>query len=115
MGRLGNMPSGGIYSRRGDSRWRPHCLVPFPFAANDHQTANARDVSNAGGGFTVPQPEWNEDGLADSLAALLGAPEDLRVMGDKARSLGKPKAAQAIVEDCIGFLQTRGLKEAAIG
>jgi UDP-N-acetylglucosamine--N-acetylmuramyl-(pentapeptide) pyrophosphoryl-undecaprenol N-acetylglucosamine transferase len=93
----------------------PTVLVPFPYAANDHQTANARDVSNAGGGFTVPQTEWNEDTLSNTLCDLFQEPHELTNMAEKARELGGPKAANAIVEDCLVFLRERGLKEAAHG
>jgi len=93
----------------------PTVLVPFPYAANDHQTANARDVSNAGGGLTVPQPEWDEEALSKTLCDLFQGTDELNNMADKARELGRPKAANAIVEDCLVFLQERGLKEAAHG
>src|SRR5690606_18353109 len=36
---------------------RPCLMVPYPFAADDHQTANAASVAKAGGGWLVPQGE----------------------------------------------------------
>lgn len=49
---------------------RPALLIPYPFATDDHQTANARAFSDAGGGWTIPQ-----SGLAP--AALAARLEDL--------------------------------------
>jgi len=90
----------------------PTILVPFPYAANDHQTANARDVSDAGGGFTVPQSEWEIEDLAGQLVPVLQERARLAEMSRQARALGRPRAAEAIVEDCVDLLRGRGIKEA---
>ncbi len=86
----------------------PTVLVPFPYAANDHQTANAREISDVGGGWTVPQTAWNTDQLAGELATVLGNEADLQAMADSARQLGRPEAADSIVEDALELLIERG-------
>ena len=86
----------------------PTVLVPFPYAANDHQTANAREVSDVGGGWTVPQSSWNEEKLAGELAAVLGNQSELQSMSESARQLGRPEAADSIVGDAMDLLAQQG-------
>jgi UDP-N-acetylglucosamine--N-acetylmuramyl-(pentapeptide) pyrophosphoryl-undecaprenol N-acetylglucosamine transferase len=88
----------------------PSLLVPFPYAANDHQTANARAISEAGGGITVPQETWDEAGLANQLASLFGDGSAMENMAAEAREQGRPQAAAAIAEDCVELLRERGSK-----
>ena len=45
----------------------PALLVPFPFAAGDHQAWNARAFAQAGAGHWVRQQDWQEAALADQL------------------------------------------------
>lgn len=78
---------------------RPAFFVPFPFAADDHQAANAQSLVEAGGALMERESTLTVDGLAHRLGALLDAPEILAAMGRKTLACGRPNAADAIVDD----------------
>jgi UDP-N-acetylglucosamine--N-acetylmuramyl-(pentapeptide) pyrophosphoryl-undecaprenol N-acetylglucosamine transferase len=74
-------------------------LVPFPHAVDDHQTANARFLADHGGAILIQQ----RDLTPEKLATLIGALDRnaLLEMARKARSLGKPEAAQLVARRCM--------------
>jgi UDP-N-acetylglucosamine--N-acetylmuramyl-(pentapeptide) pyrophosphoryl-undecaprenol N-acetylglucosamine transferase len=74
-------------------------LVPFPYAVDDHQTANARFLADKGAAILVPQSEMS----APRLAALIGSLDrpKLLEMAGKARALGKPDAARVVARRCM--------------
>jgi UDP-N-acetylglucosamine--N-acetylmuramyl-(pentapeptide) pyrophosphoryl-undecaprenol N-acetylglucosamine transferase len=74
-------------------------LVPFPFAVDDHQTANARYLADAGAGVLVQQRDLTPEHLAELLRGL--ARERLLVMANLARALGRPDATRAVAEACL--------------
>ncbi|MDR0379684.1 MAG: undecaprenyldiphospho-muramoylpentapeptide beta-N-acetylglucosaminyltransferase [Candidatus Accumulibacter sp.] len=72
-------------------------LVPFPFAVDDHQTANARFLADAGAARLLPQNEMTPE----AVARLLGrAPGEWRHMAERARALAKPEAAETVAHVC---------------
>ena len=73
-------------------------LVPFPHAVDDHQTANARFLSEAGAAILIPQNEFSPTGLSSLLSQLNRAA--LATMAAKARALGRPDAAKAVADVC---------------
>ena len=75
---------------------RPAVLVPLPTAMDDHQSANARALAEAGGAVLVPQAQFTPERLADELARL--TPERLAAMAGAARALGRPDAAAALAD-----------------
>jgi UDP-N-acetylglucosamine--N-acetylmuramyl-(pentapeptide) pyrophosphoryl-undecaprenol N-acetylglucosamine transferase len=76
----------------------PAVLVPFPHAVDDHQTGNARFLSDAGAGWLMPQSELS----AEKLAALLGSVDRtaLAAMSAKSLALGKPDATARVAAIC---------------
>src|SRR5579859_973175 len=74
-------------------------LVPFPHAVDDHQTANARFLSERGAAILVPQTELTPQRLADTLRRMDRA--TLLQMARNARGLGKPDAARVVAERCM--------------
>lgn len=74
----------------------PACYVPFPFAADDHQTANARSVADVGGGLVIPDERVADDAAVRELADVLGSEERLRTMAANARRVGRPDAGEVI-------------------
>jgi UDP-N-acetylglucosamine--N-acetylmuramyl-(pentapeptide) pyrophosphoryl-undecaprenol N-acetylglucosamine transferase len=74
----------------------PSILVPWPQAAADHQTANARALAAVGGTVLVPEPELDADSLARELDRLRADPEALAAVSSGARSIGRRGAAAAI-------------------
>lgn len=79
----------------------PSVLVPFPFAIDDHQTANARYMSDAGAAVLLPQSELTPQKLAEELKTLIKNPERIAAMARNALSLAKPDAAQRVAELCL--------------
>lgn len=77
---------------------KPSVLVPFPYAADDHQTANARALSDAGGAVLLPQEDLSASYLADLLEQLDDDRNRLARMALMAREKGRPEAARAIVD-----------------
>jgi UDP-N-acetylglucosamine--N-acetylmuramyl-(pentapeptide) pyrophosphoryl-undecaprenol N-acetylglucosamine transferase len=73
-------------------------LVPFPHAVDDHQTHNARFLSEANAAVLLPQTELSPQRLADLLAAMTR--ESLATMAARARVLAKPEAAHVVASAC---------------
>lgn len=76
----------------------PSLLVPFPHAVDDHQTANARFLSDHGAAFLLPQAELDAEKLAGILLGMDRA--RLLQMAEKARELARPDAAQVVAQVC---------------
>lgn len=72
-------------------------LVPFPHAVDDHQTGNARFLVNVGGAFLLPQTELTPEAIA---LIRNYSRSQLLEMAEKARSLAKPDAAEAVAQLC---------------
>lgn len=69
-------------------------FVPFPFAVDDHQTANARFLADSGAGWLMQQKDLSAEELAVWLAGLNR--EALLERGTKARALAKPDATRVV-------------------
>jgi UDP-N-acetylglucosamine--N-acetylmuramyl-(pentapeptide) pyrophosphoryl-undecaprenol N-acetylglucosamine transferase len=84
---------------------RPAILVPYPYAAADHQTANAEWMRRAGAAVVVPDGELTAERLAREVGELLGDPGRLRAMGRASAGLARPDAAQAIAGELVAAAQ----------
>jgi UDP-N-acetylglucosamine--N-acetylmuramyl-(pentapeptide) pyrophosphoryl-undecaprenol N-acetylglucosamine transferase len=73
-------------------------LVPYPHAVDDHQTANARFLTDAGAAVLLPQSELSAERLADLLTGFDRV--RLREMARRARSLARPDATSAVAMAC---------------
>ncbi len=83
---------------------RPSILVPYPFAADDHQSKNAQALVDAGAAIAIAQGELDPESLAGALEGLLADERARRAMAEAARRRGKPDAAAAIVDDLVEWL-----------
>jgi len=83
---------------------RASVLVPFPLAADDHQTKNAQSLVDDGAAVLLPQSELTPERLATELNALLGDDTRRMAMAAAARRRGRPDAAAAIVDDLCAWL-----------
>ena len=72
-------------------------LVPFPHAVDDHQTSNARFLSNAGAAILLPQTELTPERLTDIRHL---SRDQLAQMAEKARALARPDATQEVAAIC---------------
>jgi UDP-N-acetylglucosamine--N-acetylmuramyl-(pentapeptide) pyrophosphoryl-undecaprenol N-acetylglucosamine transferase len=74
-------------------------LVPFPYAVDDHQTANARFLAERGAAVLIQQRDVSPEKLAQLMVSLDRA--KLLDMAKKARALGKPEAAKLVAQRCM--------------
>ena len=72
-------------------------LVPFPHAVDDHQTSNARFLSNAGAAILLPQDQLTPEHLAEIRNL---SRQQLTQMAEKGRALARPEATAAVAQVC---------------
>ncbi len=89
---------------------RPAILIPYPYAAADHQTTNAQALASRGAALMVPQAELTPELLARLVGDLLDDRERLLVMAGAAWAMGKKGAADRILHECRRILRTTGEK-----
>ncbi len=92
---------------------RPAVLIPYPFAADDHQRHNAAAVERGGAGRLIPQSELTPARLATELLGLLEDPPRLLEMARASRRLGHPAAAAAVVDLGLELVRRPGPREHA--
>ena len=76
-------------------------LVPFPFAVDDHQTANGQHLAECGAAIVMAEGENLAPRLAHALEALLRNRARLKEMAEAARALSRPDAASKIADICL--------------
>ena len=81
----------------------PALLVPFPYAADDHQRRNAEAAAAGGGARILLQEELTPARLAAELRLLLGDEAARRAMAEAARRRARPRAAERIVDDLFAL------------
>ncbi|MEN6469489.1 MAG: undecaprenyldiphospho-muramoylpentapeptide beta-N-acetylglucosaminyltransferase [Smithella sp.] len=79
-------------------------LIPFPFAADDHQTLNAKAMVEAGAAAMIRESELTAEKLYSVVEDLLGDEQKLRDMEVQSKKLGRPDAAARIVDACLQFV-----------
>jgi UDP-N-acetylglucosamine--N-acetylmuramyl-(pentapeptide) pyrophosphoryl-undecaprenol N-acetylglucosamine transferase len=92
---------------------RPAILIPYPSATDDHQTANAREMTRAGGARTIQQDSFTPEVLARQIEAMAADPIALNNAAARALSVGRPHAARDLADlvERIG----NGLAPLAVG
>jgi UDP-N-acetylglucosamine--N-acetylmuramyl-(pentapeptide) pyrophosphoryl-undecaprenol N-acetylglucosamine transferase len=86
----------------------PALLVPYPFAADDHQSANARELEVAGAARRLDPAKLDGERLAAALRELLDDPSLLAAMSGAASDLGRPDAAHRVIQECVALLEELG-------
>ncbi len=86
---------------------KPAILVPFPYAADNHQEKNGRILVDAGGGVMFLQSELTGDKLGNEISRLLNDKKLLDEMAVKSAKLAKPEATATIVTTCLDLLKSR--------
>jgi UDP-N-acetylglucosamine--N-acetylmuramyl-(pentapeptide) pyrophosphoryl-undecaprenol N-acetylglucosamine transferase len=76
---------------------RAAIFIPFGRATDSHQLRNAKEMTKAGGGRLIAEPELNAERLTKEIFSLLDQPGDIEILATKARSLAHPDAAREIV------------------
>jgi UDP-N-acetylglucosamine--N-acetylmuramyl-(pentapeptide) pyrophosphoryl-undecaprenol N-acetylglucosamine transferase len=81
----------------------PSILIPFPFAADDHQTFNAEIFARAGAATLLHERETTGDSLASKLSWFLDDPARLLETSARSASLAPQQAAERVVETILEF------------
>ncbi len=89
---------------------KPSILVPFPHAAHDHQTFNARAFARAGAAELIPEAELDDISLARKLETIITTDQRLRQMAAAARSLARLGAREKIVDCCLELVERKSGK-----
>lgn len=76
-------------------------LVPFPFAAGDHQRLNGQALVNAGAAWMILDRELAPERLADTVRGALADPAKIAETRRCARALGHPDATARVVDECV--------------
>jgi UDP-N-acetylglucosamine--N-acetylmuramyl-(pentapeptide) pyrophosphoryl-undecaprenol N-acetylglucosamine transferase len=81
----------------------PSILVPFPFAVDDHQTANAAYLADSQAAILLPQTQLTAERLGEILLSLglEGGADKLKAMAEAARELALLDATVQVVEQCL--------------
>jgi UDP-N-acetylglucosamine--N-acetylmuramyl-(pentapeptide) pyrophosphoryl-undecaprenol N-acetylglucosamine transferase len=82
----------------------PAILVPYPHAAADHQTANARWMADAGAAIVIADAELTSQRLGHEVAELLGDRGRLAAMAAASASLARPDAARDIAREILASI-----------
>ena len=87
---------------------RPAILVPYAYAADDHQSINARALGDANAAWVMPENAFTSEALATQLQALMAAPSALAAAAAAARHLGRPDAAERLADLVIACAGANG-------
>lgn len=82
----------------------PSILVPYPFAADDHQRANAKSLVDSGGAKMLTDDECTGENVASILKEMLDDPSELNVMKNKLKEMNASNATKRIVDECIALM-----------
>lgn len=83
---------------------KPSILVPSPNVAEDHQTKNARALSEKGAAILVTDAESREK-LIDEIISLIKDKDRLQQMSDEIKKLALPDSDEKIVDEIVKILQ----------
>lgn len=90
--------AGGMTIAEMTSFGLPAILIPFPYAAGDHQRLNALSLQRAGAAILIPEDELSPSRLAEAIGSILSDEGRLSRMREASLRLGRPEAAAEIVE-----------------
>ncbi|WP_319637348.1 undecaprenyldiphospho-muramoylpentapeptide beta-N-acetylglucosaminyltransferase [Pacificispira spongiicola] len=76
----------------------PGILIPYAYAIDDHQAANAARLSDAGGGWAIPQKDVTPEDLTRRLKQILGNPAVLAAAAHASARTGIPAATQRLAD-----------------
>lgn len=83
----------------------PAILIPYPFATDNHQEFNARSLAREGAAVVLLDQELNKVKLEECILELIKDENRLEMMAQKSKGLGKPEAAQTIVNCLYSLLR----------
>ncbi len=86
----------------------PAILVPYPYAADDHQATNASYYAQGGGALVFREEDLSPEVLASQIQRLVADTAQLQRMASAMRALGQPDAAGRLVAECLSLVQAKG-------
>lgn len=86
---------------------KPAILIPYPYAADDHQRANAEVLVQAGAARMILDADLTPSRLSREIGALLRDPARLAAMARASAALGRPDATAAVVRECLACVSGR--------
>jgi UDP-N-acetylglucosamine--N-acetylmuramyl-(pentapeptide) pyrophosphoryl-undecaprenol N-acetylglucosamine transferase len=87
---------------------RASLLIPYPYAANDHQSRNAEVLVRAGAAVMIPESDLTADRLGSIIMDLYHHRDRIQEMEARSRALAKPEAAGQIFEECVSLIAKKG-------
>ena len=87
---------------------RASILIPYPYAANDHQTKNAEVLARAEAAEMIPESELSGERLAETILDLYHNPGRISRMEARSRELARIQAASQIVDECVSLIDKTG-------
>jgi UDP-N-acetylglucosamine--N-acetylmuramyl-(pentapeptide) pyrophosphoryl-undecaprenol N-acetylglucosamine transferase len=84
---------------------RAALVVPYPFAANNHQEVNARFLAETGAAELILNKDFTGARFASKIREFMARPETLSRMEAAARRLARPEAAKEIVQGCLALIE----------
>jgi len=91
----------------------PALLIPYPYAADNHQQTNALYYEQGGGAVTFREESLTGDKLAKEVVSLVSDPDRLRKMAADMKKMGRPDATEKIIDECLALIQRPGGRMAA--
>jgi UDP-N-acetylglucosamine--N-acetylmuramyl-(pentapeptide) pyrophosphoryl-undecaprenol N-acetylglucosamine transferase len=79
-------------------------LIPYPFAAHNHQWINAQKLVERGAARMIEDRALNGSSLSKAIFDLYSHPEELEKMEEKIQQVGRPRAAEEIVNHCYELI-----------
>jgi UDP-N-acetylglucosamine--N-acetylmuramyl-(pentapeptide) pyrophosphoryl-undecaprenol N-acetylglucosamine transferase len=90
--------AGAITAAEVAAAGRAAIFIPFGAATDSHQLRNAQEMTSAGAGRLIAEPELTPERLAKEIFTLLDQPTEIQALATRARSLAHPEAAREIVD-----------------
>ena len=76
-------------------------FVPYPYAVDNHQTANATALANSGAGYLIQESKLDEGILANHLQDIVNNRSKLKGFAKAAQNFAKPDAAEDVAKFCL--------------
>jgi len=83
---------------------KPAILIPYPYAVDDHQRANAEILVQAGAARLVLDADLTAERMAEEIGSLMADRDNLTAMSQAALTLGRPQATAAVIRECLACL-----------
>jgi len=80
-------------------------FIPYPFAADNHQVLNAKELVDEGAAEMITEDILTGQKLAERIDALAGNPKRINEMKRKSKKFGRPEAAKEIIQDVYTLLK----------